>query len=149
MAGEARLVQLQEQDAVADQVFHLTVHDRQQGSGDFVPIAIDVASLNAAREGVRPRNGDFGGGVADLAESLVFLDQPQTARGGQRRDTEVPASLIVSGRAPATSLRQGLNPREPIIKTEIEIDALHLTVRDQIGSCPELIVYGKTDRVPD
>src|SRR5205823_5895384 len=78
-----------------------------------------------------------------------FLDQPQTARGGQRRDTEVPASLIVSGRAPATSLRQRLNPREPIIKTEIEIDALHLTIGDQIGSCPELIVHGEADRVPD
>ena len=108
MAGEARLVQLQEQDAVADQVFHLSVHDRQQSSGDFVPIAIDVASLNAAREGVRPRNGDFGGGVGDLAESLVFLDQPQTARGGQRRDTEVPASLIVRRRPPTPGLRQRL-----------------------------------------
>jgi hypothetical protein len=45
-------------------------------------------------------------------------------------------------------LGQRLNAGEPIIKTEIEIDALHLSVRDDVCSGTELIVDGKAHGVP-
>jgi hypothetical protein len=61
----------------------------------------------------------------------------------------VAAPLIMSGGAPAPALRQAFNAAEPIIKTQVEIDTLHLPVRDEVGACPKLIIDRQTNRVPD
>src|SRR5262249_43692754 len=55
----------------------------------------------------------------------------------------------MSGRSPAPGWWQGFYAGEPLIKAEIEIDAPHLTVSDDVGAGAELIIDRQTNSVSD
>ena len=69
---------------------------------------------------------------------------PRPSRRRQRRDAAVAAALVVGRAAPAAGLRQRLEPVEVVVEAEVEIDALHLAVGDEVGPGPELVVDYKT-----
>ena len=147
LAGEARLVQLDESTPAAHQRPHLAVDDRQQRLGDRPAVGVDVAALDAAGQRERPRHRHLDRGVGERAQPAVLLDQPQAVRGGQRGDAEVAAALVVGRRAPAAAGRQRLEAAQVVVEAEVEIDALHLAVGDEVGAGAELIVHGQAHGV--
>src|SRR5207247_191051 len=51
------------------------------------------------------------------------------------------------GRAPATSWWKGTQALEIVVEPQVEVDALHLAVGEEVGPGPELVVDGKADGI--
>ena len=59
----------------------------------------------------------------------------------------MPAALIVSWRAPDASRRKRHETFQVVVEAEVEIDALHLAVGDEVGAGAELVIEGEAHRV--
>src|SRR5262249_19848105 len=112
MTGKARLIELNEIDTGRDELLHLCVDDRQQGSRDLVAVLVDIASLDAAgeREWAWDRHLGRRGGV--LPKATIFFDESEAARRLERCDADVFRALIVRRRAPLPGGRQRLETLE-------------------------------------
>ena len=118
-----------------------------QRLGDLAAIIINVAAVQAARQRERTRHRHFHGYGSDGSQTPIFRGQPESLRCSERCDTAVAAALIVRRRTPVSRLRQRLDAGEIIVKAEVEIDALHLAVGDEVGAGAELVVHGQAHRV--
>src|SRR5262245_50813213 len=95
VAGEARLVELDEGGAGRGEGAHLAIDDGQDRLRDDVAVTVDVAALQTAGERVRPGDGDFGGRVGYFAKPAELVDEAQSVRRGERRDAEIFRPLVV------------------------------------------------------
>jgi len=140
-------VELDEVHAEIDQGAHLAVDERNQRLGDFPAILVHLAALQTARQCERTRHRHFHGRRCDRPQTPIFLGQTESFRCVKRTDAAIAAALIVGRRTPAPPRRQRLDAAEKIVKAEIEIDALHLAVGDEVGPRAELIVHRQAHRV--
>ncbi len=147
VAGEARFVELEERDAFTHQRPQLAVDDRQDRLGDGAAVGVHVAALDAAGQRVRPRHRHLDRGAGEAAQAAVLGDEAEAVRGDQRAGAAVAAALVVGRRPPAARRRQRFQAAEVVVKAEVEIDALHLAVGDEVGAGAQLVIDGQSHRV--
>ena len=147
MAGEARLVELDEVDPGGDEGLELGVDDRDEGLGDRVAIGVDVAAVDAAGQRERPGDRHLDRRVGEFAEPAIFGDGPQPVGCRQGRDASISVALIVGRQRPIAGPGERLQTAQVFVEPQVEIDPLHLAVGDPVEPGAELVVDGQPDGV--
>ncbi len=147
VAGKAGLVELDKIDTDRDQGLELGVDDWNQGLGQGVAVGVNVASVNASRQRERPGNRHLYGPEGILPQAVILGHGTQPIGSRQRLEAAIPLTLIVCGWPPVAGTPKSLQTAQVLVKAQIEIDPLHLTIGDAIQARAELVVNGQADRV--
>src|SRR5271157_2361615 len=147
MAGETRLVKLNEIDARRNESHELGVDDRNQGLGHGVAIGVDLAPVDAASQCEWPGNRHLYRPPGILPEPVVFRDSSQTVGSRQRLQAAEPLTLVVRRGTPVAGTTNWRQAAQVLVKAEVEIDPLHLAIGDAIEPRPQLVVNGQPDGV--
>ena len=110
MAGEARLIKLDEVSPGGDQGSELGIDDRHEGRRDGPSAVVGRPGVDAAGKRERPGNGHFDGGGGEFTEPAQFGDGSQPVGCCDRAGRAVPVALIV-GRPPRTGRTAGARCR--------------------------------------
>src|SRR5271157_2453973 len=125
MAGETRLIKLDEIDARRNQGLELGADDRNQGLGHGVAIGVDLAPVDAASQCEWPGNRHLYRPPGILPEPVVFRDSSQTVGSRQRLQAAEPLTLVVRRGTPVAGTTNWRQAAQVLVKAEVEIDPLH------------------------
>src|SRR5271157_5674043 len=125
MAGETRLIKLDEIDARRNEGLEIGADDRNQGLGHGVAIRVDLAPVDAASQCERPGNRHLYRPPGILPEPVVFRDSSQTVGSRQRLQAAEPLTLVVRRGTPVAGTTNWRQAAQVLVKAEVEIDPLH------------------------